>query len=157
MKTWVKTSWTRKREGDDRAWKLIQNRVPIGSNAQLSDTALNDLIVFAQPQGSAASSSGGKRKKFCPPVPPKPKRKVVWEDERYDRPPGSWDNPPAVVLKGRTHRVVEPDVERTPDSENNYDDAKSPHEQTSDTHTPTSEAPSDSADDSPLSVHGYWE
>ena len=27
-----------------------------------------------------------------PPCPPKPKRKVVWEDERYDRPPGSWDN-----------------------------------------------------------------
>ena len=156
MKTWVKTSWTRKREGDDRAWKLIQNRVPIGSNVQLSDTALNDLIVFAQPQGSAASSSGGKRKKFCPPVPPKPKRNVVWEDELYDRPPGSWDNPPAVVLKGRTHRVVEPDVEKTPDSDDNDDHAKSPHEETSETHSPTTEVHSDfTDDDSSLSVAAY--
>ena len=156
MKTWVKTSWTRKREGDDRAWKLIQNRVPIGSNVQLSDTALNDLIVFAQPQGSAASSSGGKRKKFCPPVPPKPKRNVVWEDELYDRPPGSWDNPPAVVLKGRTHRVVEPDVEKAPDSDDNDDHAKSPHEGTSETHSPTTEVHSDlTDDDSSLSVAAY--
>ena len=59
------------------------------------------------------------------------------------------------MLKGRTHRVVEPDVGRTPDSENDDDDAKSSHEQTSDTHTPTSEAPSDPTDDSPLSVAAY--
>ena len=155
MKTWVRTSWTRKREGDDRTWKLIQNRVPIGSNVQLSDTALNDLIVFAQPQGSAASSSGGKRK-FCPPVPPKPRRNVTWEDELYDRPPGSWDNPPAVVLKGRTHRVVEPDVEKAPDSDDNDDHAKSQHEETSETHSPTTEVHSEfTDDDSSLSVTAY--
>ena len=170
MSTWIKTSFARRRETNH--WYLVASRVPMSQQTMLADVLDGDgdeghmdSIVFAQP---GDHGSGEKRKKeFRPPVPPKPRRNVAWKDGSYDQPPGNWDRPPAVVLKGNGKSLgiddtksldiddtkslgVESDVEETPNSK--CDCVSPSREPTPVTRSPTTEVSTESPGDSSIDV-----
>ena len=149
MSSWRKTSWCRDRENPSSGWHLVQQDVPIRQCRGLPrPDGANDIVVFAQPMIVEK-----RRVRRMPPNPLKPRRNVVWEDKLDDC-------PPAVVLKGRSKRVCEPDVGSTPDSKHKDDRVESPINQTSDTRSPTTEASTEapgevSDDSSSFQVAGY--
>ena len=159
MSTWVKTSFARRRETEQ--WHLVASRVPMSRQTVLADVLDGDGgdghmdLIFAQPGGHGSGEE--KKREFRPPLPPKPRRSVVWEDDFYDQPPGNWDRPPEVVLKSNAASgMMESDVEVTPNSK--YDCVASSRDQTPETRSPTTEvstkSPDDLSDDSSIDVTG---